>query len=229
MNLPKIISIYTLILLLSNTISCSEDNSTIDPPVPKEQSEEDPVTEEENENTTEEEQEEETNEEVEVEESPQEEEEEEEEEETTNNFGTIELSGDETSDVGTELVVGHIAVGRADLTGTEKSVILTDENTPITEEGPEPKNLDKGFVLIGGDDLNAGGTTSAEKDISMVIFIDGGEYRFGCSVPSSGNFIDCGADYNIDFDKKEMVFNETTVVNTETKVTLTMNGTITWE
>ncbi|WP_289040884.1 hypothetical protein [uncultured Zobellia sp.] len=227
MNLPKIVSIYTLILLLSTTISCSEDNSTIDPPVPKEQSEEDPVTEEENESTTEEEQEEETNEEEEVEESPQEEEEE--EEETTNNFGTIELSGDETSDVGTELVVGHIAVGRADLTGTEKSVILTDENTPITEEGPEPKNLDKGFVLIGGDDLNAGGTTSAEKDISMVIFIDGEEYRFGCSVPSSGNFIDCGADYNIDFDKKEMVFNETTVVNTETKVTLTMNGTITWE
>ncbi len=226
MNLPKIVSIYTLILLLSTTISCSEDNSTIDPPVPKEQSEEDPVTEEENESITEEEQEEETNEEEEVEESPQEEEE---EEETTNNFGTIELSGDETSDVGTELVVGHIAVGRADLTGTEKSVILTDENTPITEEGPEPKNLDKGFVLIGGDDLNAGGTTSAEKDISMVIFINGEEYRFGCSVPSSGNFIDCGADYNIDFDKKEMVFNETTVVNTETKVTLTMNGTITWE
>ena len=226
MNLPKIVSIYTLILLLSTTISCSEDNSTIDPPVPKEQSEEDPVTEEENESITEEEQEEETNEEEEVEESPQEEEE---EEETTNNFGTIELSGDETSDVGTELVVGHIAVGRADLTGTEKSVILTDENTPITEEGPEPKNLDKGFVLIGGDDLNAGGTTSAEKDISMVIFINGEEYRFGCSVPSGGNFIDCGADYNIDFDKKEMVFNETTVVNTETKVTLTMNGTITWE
>ena len=225
MNLPKIVSIYTLILLLSTTTSCSEDNSTIDPPVPKEQSEEDPVTEEENESITEEEQEEETNEEEEVEESPQEEE----EEETTNNFGTIELSGDETSDVGTELVVGHIAVGRADLTGTEKSVILTDENTPITEEGPEPKNLDKGFVLIGGDDLNAGGTTSAEKDISMVIFIDGEEYRFGCSVPSGGNFIDCGADYNIDFDKKEMVFNETTVVNTETKVTLTMNGTITWE
>ena len=224
MNLPKIVSIYTLILLLSTTISCSEDNSTIDPPVPKEQSEEDPVTEEENESITEEEQEEETNEEEEVEESPQEE-----EEETTNNFGTIELSGDETSDVGTELVVGHIAVGRADLTGTEKSVILTDENTPITEEGPEPKNLDKGFVLIGGDDLNAGGTTSAEKDISMVIFINGEEYRFGCSVPSGGNFIDCGADYNIDFDKKEMVFNETTVVNTETKVTLTMNGTITWE
>nr|MUH41676.1 hypothetical protein [Zobellia laminariae] len=139
------------------------------------------------------------------------------------------MSGDETSDVGTELVVGHIAVGRADLTGTDKSVILTDENTEITEEGPEPKNLDKGFILIGGDDLNANGTTSSEKDISMVIYIDGEEYRFGCAVPNSGNFIDCGADYNIDFDKKEIVFKETTVVNTDTEVTLTMNGTITWE
>ncbi|MUH37201.1 hypothetical protein D9O36_15220 [Zobellia amurskyensis] len=226
MNLPKILSIYTLILLLSTIISCSEDNSTTDPPVPKEQTE-NPVTDEENESTTEEPKEK-ASEEEEVEESL-EEEEEEEEEETTNNFGTIELSGDETSDVGTELVVGHIAVGRADLTGTEKSVILTDENTEITEEGPEPKNLDKGFVLIGGDDLNTDGTTSAEKDISMVIFIDGEEYRFGCAVPNSGNFIDCGADYNIDFDKKEIVFKETTVVNTDTEVTLTMNGTITWE
>ena len=226
MNLQKVLSIYTLTLLLSTIISCSEDNSTIDPPAPKEQTEEDPVIEEENESTTEDEQEQETDEEEEVEESP---EEEEEEETTTNNFGTIELSGDETSDVGTELVVGHIAVGRADLTGTDKSVILTDENTEITEEGPEPKNLDKGFILIGGDDLNADGTTSSEKDISMVIFIDGEEYRFGCAVPNSGNFIDCGADYNIDFDKKEIVFKETTVVNTDTEVTLTMNGTITWE
>ena len=216
MNLQKLLSIYTLTLLLSTIISCSEDNSTIDPPAPKEQTEEDPVIEEENESTTKEQQEQET-------------EEEEEEETTTNNFGTIELSGDETSDVGTELVVGHIAVGRADLTGTDKSVILTDENTEITEEGPEPKNLDKGFILIGGDDLNANGTTSSEKDISMVIFIDGEEYRFGCAVPNSGNFIDCGADYNIDFDKKEIVFKETTVVNTDTEVTLTMNGTITWE
>ena len=216
MNLQKVLSIYTLTLLLSTIISCSEDNSTVDPPAPKEQTEEDPVIEEENESTTEEQQEQETD-------------EEEEEETTTNNFGTIELSGDETSDVGTELVVGHIAVGRADLTGTDKSVILTDENTEITEEGPEPKNLDKGFILIGGDDLNANGTTSSEKDISMVIFIDGEEYRFGCAVPNSGNFIDCGADYNIDFDKKEIVFKETTVVNTDTEVTLTMNGTITWE
>ena len=227
MNFQKVLSIYTLTLLLSTIISCSEDNSTIDPPAPKEQTEEDPVIEEENESTTEEQQEQETDEEEEVEENP--EEEEEEEETTTNNFGTIELSGDETSDVGTELVVGHIAVGRADLTGTDKSVILTDENTEITEEGPEPKNLDKGFILIGGDDLNANGTTSSEKDISMVIFIDGEEYRFGCAVPNSGNFIDCGADYNIDFDKKEIVFKETTVVNTDTEVTLTMNGTITWE
>ena len=226
MNLQKVLSIYTLTLLLSTIISCSEDNSTIDPPAPKEQTEEDPVIEEENESTTEEEQEQETDEKEEVEENP---EEEEEEATTTNNFGTIELSGDETSDVGTELVVGHIAVGRADLTGTDKSVILTDENTEITEEGPEPKNLDKGFILIGGDDLNANGTTSSEKDISMVIFIDGEEYRFGCAVPNSGNFIDCGADYNIDFDKKEIVFKETTVVNTDTEVTLTMNGTITWE
>ncbi|MGJ8738220.1 hypothetical protein [Zobellia laminariae] len=223
MNLQKLLSIYTLTLLLSTIISCSEDNSTVDSPAPKEQTEEDPVIEEENESTTEEEQEQET------EETEEEEEEEEEEETTTNNFGTIELSGDETSDVGTELVVGHIAVGRADLTGTDKSVILTDENTEITEEGPEPKNLDKGFILIGGDDLNADGTTSSEKDISMVIFIDGEEYRFGCAVPNSGNFIDCGADYNIDFDKKEIVFKETTVVNTDTEVTLTMNGTITWE
>ncbi|MBG47218.1 MAG: hypothetical protein CML05_18395 [Pseudozobellia sp.] len=142
-------------------------------------------------------------------------------------LGVIQLSGEETSEVGTSLTVGHIDVGREDLTGTIKSVILTDENTPITEEGPEPANLNNGFILIGGDDLDTVSNDGALKDISMIIFIDGKEYRFACSVPS-GTFIDCGEKYDIDFENKTMVFDSTTVANTETQKVLILDGSISW-
>ena len=145
-----------------------------------------------------------------------------------NILAVIQLSGDEAVIMGDSLIVGHIAVGRGDLTGTTKSVILTDVNTPITDEGPAPESLEKGFVLIGGDDLPGSADGGAEKDISMVIFIDSVEYRFGCGVPPSGNFINCGLDYNIDFDKKEIVFDSTTVNNTETQAVLILDGIVNW-
>lgn len=148
--------------------------------------------------------------------------------ENSENYGTIQLSGDETADVGTTLTVGHIAVGREDLTGTTKSVILTDIDTPITEEGPEPANLKNGFIIAGGDDLNTVSTDGAQKDISMIIFIDDQEYRFVCSVPA-GTFIDCGEDYNIDFENKTMIFDSTTVINTDTQKVLTLDGSVSWE
>lgn len=148
--------------------------------------------------------------------------------ENSENYGTIQLSGDETADVGTTLTVGHIAVGREDLTGTTKSVILTDVNTPITEEGPAPPNLKNGFILIGGDDLDTLSSDGALKDISMIIFIDDLEYRFACSVPAD-TFIDCGEDYDIDFENKTMVFDSTIVANTETQKVLVLDGNISWK
>lgn len=231
---------YLLLSFSAFMISCSESEPINEPKLPEIQvddmdEEEDIEDETEDQeqanngdadNETETEEVEETSDEVESEEEGNDTED---ETSTNSNFGVIQLSGDETSAVGDSLVVAHIAVGRADLTGTVKSVILTDENTEITEEGPSPKKLDKGFVLIGGDDLNSEGNTDAEKDISMVIFIDGIEYRFGCSVPSGGKFMDCGADYKIDFEKKEMIFDNTTVSNTETQVTLTLDGIIKWD
>ncbi|PKA99453.1 hypothetical protein B0O79_3164 [Flavobacteriaceae bacterium MAR_2009_75] len=221
--------LFTLILSILLSTSCSDDESSDDSPVTPVETEA-PI-EEEPEIEGEEEKEE-------VEQEPEEENEEDEEEDeedevgeenSTDIFGTITLTGDETSDVGTSLEVAHIAVGRADLTGTTKSVILTDENTPITEDGPDPKNLNKGFVLIGGDDLDTLSDDGVVKDISMVIFIDSVEYRFGCSVPPGGTFTDCGEAYNINFEDKEMVFDSTTVSNTETGVVLTLDGTIRWE
>ncbi|WP_209405377.1 hypothetical protein [Pseudozobellia sp. WGM2] len=218
------LALFALILLTSLPTSCSDGESPDDSPVTPVETEvpmeEEPEIEEE-----------------EVEQEPEEEQEENEEDEedevgeenSTDILGTITLTGDETSDVGTSLEVAHIAVGRADLTGTTKSVILTDENTPITEEGPDPKNFNKGFVLIGGDDLDTLSDDGVVKDISMVIFIDSVEYRFGCSVPPGGTFTDCGEAYNINFEEKEMVFDSTTVSNTETGVILTLDGTIRWQ
>ena len=214
---------FALFLLISLSTSCSDGESSDDSPVTPVETE---VPIEEEPEIEEEEEEEEQEPDVEQEEN---EEDEEGEENSTDILGTITLTGDETSDVGTSLEVAHIAVGREDLTGTTKSVILTDENTPITEEGPDPKNLNKGFVLIGGDDLDTLSDDGAVKDISMVIFIDSVEYRFGCSVPPGGEFTDCGEAYNINFEEKEMVFDSTTVSNTETGVVLTLDGTIRWE
>ncbi|MGS0526879.1 hypothetical protein ACU8V7_18755 [Zobellia nedashkovskayae] len=42
-------------------------------------------------------------------------------------------------------------------------------------------------------------------------------------------FLDCGSNYSIDFDKKEVIFSETTVINTKTNAILTMNGTVLWK
>ncbi|MBC6999940.1 hypothetical protein [Cytophaga sp. FL35] len=139
----------------------------------------------------------------------------------------IELSGDETSKVGNELIVGHIAVGLTQVTGNERTVILSDILTPIGEDGPEPEDVENNFIIVCLD-LGDQATEQADRALSINISVDGTDYKYACASPSVGTFIDCGDDFEIDFEQKVIVFKETTVVNTDNNNMITLSGTVEW-
>ena len=139
----------------------------------------------------------------------------------------IELSGDETSQVGNELIVGHIAVGLTQVTGNERTVILSDILTPIGEDGPEPQDVENNFIIVCLD-LGDQATEQADRALSINISVDGSDYKYACASPSVGTFIECGDDFEIDFEEKEIVFKETTVVNTDNNNRIRLSGTVEW-
>ncbi|XMO86447.1 hypothetical protein AAFN75_16800 [Algibacter sp. AS12] len=145
--------------------------------------------------------------------------------------GTITLSGEETAIFGTSLTVGNIAEG-AYQTGTSKSVTLTHKSIEIDEDGeinPTTASFTNSFIIVTAqfDDEN---NAAATKAISMVIVKNGEEYRFVCASDYNGGSdeLDCGTGFNVDQDNNEVIFDDTTVENTETGKILTMNGTVTW-
>lgn len=143
--------------------------------------------------------------------------------------GIIRLTGEETTETCTTLTVGNIEVGNAVLTGTDKSVVLLSEN--ITVENDElvfDESDQNGFVIVAAD-FTTGGSPTIEKSISMNITSDGKEFLYACSSPFQNFFIACGDSYQVDFEAKTVVFENTTVVNTDNNIVLTLDGTITWE
>lgn len=143
--------------------------------------------------------------------------------------GTIRLSGDETSEFGTSLTVGNIEVANVGLTGTDKSVVLLSEN--ITVENNElvfDESDQNGFVLVASD-FSTGGSPDTDKAISMNITADGQEFLYACSSPFRNFFIACGESFEVDFETKTVTFENTTVINTDNDIVLTMDGTITWQ
>lgn len=142
--------------------------------------------------------------------------------------GTIQLSGADTSAVGTTLKVGNINEDGLDTTGTTKSVTLSDENTAIVDGEVQSTNFENAFIIVASE-FTLEDSSSAQKVISMTIVSNSTEYRYGCLTPSnSSGFIDCGVGLKVDKEKKEVVFKDTTVENTDTGAILTLNGTITW-
>lgn len=142
--------------------------------------------------------------------------------------GTIQLSGEETSEFGNSLTVANIAVAQVGLTGTDKSVMLLSENIRVENNELVYTNDQNGFVIVAAD-FSTGGSPDIEKTISMTIVKDGEEFRHACSSPYQGFFTACGDGYSIDFNAKKVVFNGTTVINTDSDVVLTMDGIVTWE
>lgn len=142
-------------------------------------------------------------------------------------FGTIQLSGEDTSSVGTSLVVGNLDADASGITGTPSSVVLLDQHTTIENGELNPTDIANAFVIVVaqfGEEDNA----AVEKTISMNIVKNGEEFRYVCSTPpiASANDTDCGAGFSVDKMAKRIVFDNTTVVNVDSETILTMNGTI---
>ena len=138
--------------------------------------------------------------------------------------GTITLTGEETSEIGTSLKVGNILEG-AEQTGTSLSVTLLHENVKIVDGQITPSNPANTFVIV----VAKFSTQSvATKTVSMAINVNGDEYKFACTTPKTGNFTECGSGFDVDQNGNKVTFNDTTVINTDTGKILTMNGVITW-
>ncbi|RKE94951.1 hypothetical protein [Ichthyenterobacterium magnum] len=142
-------------------------------------------------------------------------------------FGTIQLSGLDTAIVGSTLVVGNIDPDGLDTTGTNSSVTLLDKNTTIENGEVVSTDFLNAFVIVAAQ-FTIGDNTTFNKAISMLIAKDGEEFSYVCSTPpsSSADNTDCGTGFSVDKVSKTIVFDDTTVINTDSGAILTMNGTI---
>jgi hypothetical protein len=143
------------------------------------------------------------------------------------NYGTIQLSGPDTSSLGSSLIVGNIDPDGLNSTGTSSSVVLLDENTSIVDGELIPTDFLNGFVIVAAQ-FAVGNNTEVNKAISMTILKNGEEFSYVCSTPatSSADNTDCGSGFSVDKVAKQIVFDDTTVINVDTETILTMNGTI---
>lgn len=142
-------------------------------------------------------------------------------------YGIIQLSGPDTSSVGTSLTVGNVSANALGSTGTSSSVILVDENTEIENGVPNPSDFSNVFVIVAAEFTNAD-NAAVNKSISMTIVKNGDEYRYVCSTPAinAADDTDCGTGFSVNKVTKIVEFDNTTVINTESGTILTMNGTI---
>ena len=141
--------------------------------------------------------------------------------------GTIQLSGDDTTEVGSSLTVANIDPNGLSTTGTSSAVVLLDENTTVENGELVPTNFMNAFVIVAAQ-FSADDNAAVEKTISMTIVKNGEEFRYVCSTPptSAADDTDCGSGFSVDKVIKQVVFDDTTVVNVDSGTILTMNGTI---
>lgn len=142
-------------------------------------------------------------------------------------IGTIQLSGDDTAEVGNSLTVGNIDSNAFNTTGTSSSVVLVDINTTVVNGELVPTNFMNAFVIVAAQ-FSAEDNAAVDKTISMTIVKNGEEFRYVCSTPptSAADDTDCGLGFSVDKVIKQVVFDDTTVINVDSGSILTMNGTI---
>lgn len=145
-----------------------------------------------------------------------------------NTDGTITLSGDDTSVVGTKLDTGF--VGSSLAAGSQPDyIVIVDKSSSVTFSAPNIlvpniNDFNNGFVLVVTDDSAGSGI----KGISMSIIVGGTKLDYACSTPVT-TFIECGTNsITLDIGNKTVSFNTATVINTATGTTLTLNGTLVW-
>ena len=143
--------------------------------------------------------------------------------------GEILLNGEDTATVGTSLKVGAIAYGRKDLTGIEAAIVIAPLGSTILEDSPTLSPNDPGYVtsIINFKDAeNAFVIVAAQGLISMVIVTNGIERRYVCDSKYNTS-VTCGS-ITLDVQNKTVIFNNSTVKNTDTHTILTLNGALNW-
>lgn len=142
-------------------------------------------------------------------------------------FGTIQLSGDDTAVLGNSLTVANIDPNGLTTTGTSSAVVLLDENTTVENGELVPTNFMNAFVIVVAQ-FSTDDNAAVEKTISMTIVKNGEEFRYVCSTPptSAADDTNCGTDFSVDKVAKQIVFDDTTVINVDSGTILTMDGTI---
>ncbi|MCK8482008.1 hypothetical protein [Psychroserpens algicola] len=142
-------------------------------------------------------------------------------------FGNIQLSGTDTSTVGSVLVVGNIDESALSTTGTTSSVVLFDENTSIVGGELVSTDFTNGFVIVAAQ-FDSDDNAEVETAISMTIVKNSEEFSYVCTNPpsSGGDNTDCGTGFSVDKIAKKIVFDNTTVINVDSGAILTMDGII---
>lgn len=148
---------------------------------------------------------------------------------STDARGVITLSGEDTTEIGTQLEVGNINYGRKDLTGLDETIIIVPKGAKISEDAPDLPLNDPNYVesIISFEDIeNTFVIVLGQELISMVIVVNGIERRYICDSLFETS-IACGS-VVLDAEAKKSVLSNVTVKNVETGTILTMNGTVNW-
>lgn len=151
-------------------------------------------------------------------------------EDAANAKGIITLTGEETSVLGNSLSVANAVEGLYQ-TGTGKSVTLLHKSIDVDSDGgitPTSASFTNSFIIVTAQ-FESGDNASVHKAISMTIVKNGEEYLFTCTA-IEGETVDddCGANFLVDQEDKRVVFDNTTVINTDSGKVLTMDGIVTW-
>ena len=126
--------------------------------------------------------------------------------------GQLSLSGPDVEFVGSRLTAQDIIYGDEDFTGVEKSLVLTGRGLEVSDLENPNSAFNNGFVLIAADaEVNVGST--------LIIQIDNVGYEYGCTV-------DCNI--VIDYDNRQIIFNDALFINEATSSELVVSGTIDW-
>lgn len=131
---------------------------------------------------------------------------------SSNSGHQISISGDESSVIGTALVVSDIAYGMEGFTGVEQSVLMTGGGLSIDTLVSLTDAPTNGFYLTA---LDAG----VEYAGALAIVVDGEQYEYECT-------INCGLTLNLG--TRTVLLSDASFINSTTGSEITLNGAVAW-
>lgn len=127
-------------------------------------------------------------------------------------IGTLSLSGPDVEFVGTRLSAQDIVYGDEAFTGATESLAITGRGLNVSDLDSPNEAFGDGFVLLAVDaGINVGS--------ALIIQVDNVAYEYACT-------IDCTI--VIDYDNREILFNNALFINEANANQLSVSGTIEW-